>query len=199
MFRDLEELTMISMRRAVTLAAAVGVLSGTARADNYEDAISLFKHAGQSATYFDKSYAYAVFPTVGKGGFVVGAAHGDGHVYSQHKWVGNTSVTQVSVGFQAGGEAYSEIIFFQDKRALDEFESGNFTFGADVGVTAITASANAGASTQASGASASGGEKDARTAGGYYKGMAVFTITKGGLMYDATLAGQKFTFTPRGA
>jgi len=190
---------MTAMRRGLIFAAGIGLMAGTAYADNYHDTIGLFEHAGQSAGYFEKSYAYAVFPTVAKGGFVVGAAHGDGHVYSHHKLIGDTGVTQVSVGFQAGGEAYSEIIFFQDKRALEEFESGNFTFGADVGVTAITASASAGANTQAAGAGASGGEKDAVTAGGYYKGVAVFTITKGGLMYDANLAGQKFSFTPRGA
>jgi lipid-binding SYLF domain-containing protein len=102
----------------------------------------------------------------------------------------------VSVGFQAGGKAYSEIIFFRDKAALDEFESGNFEFGADASVTAITASADASAATNGTQAGASGGEKDATTRGHYYKGMAVFTIAKGGLMYQAAIAGQKFTFKP---
>src|SRR5271168_2057416 len=81
--------------------------------------LQLFEHAGQSSAYFDSSYGYAVFPTIGKGGLVVGAAHGNGTVYQQGKYIGDTSMTQLSVGFQAGGQAYSEIIFFEDKRALD--------------------------------------------------------------------------------
>jgi lipid-binding SYLF domain-containing protein len=111
--------------------------------------------------------------------------------------VGNATVAQVSVGFQAGGKAYSEIIFFQDKRALSEFESGHFEFGADVTVVAITAGAGASVGTTGEASGASGGMKDAATQGGYYKGMAVFTIAKGGLMYQAAVAGQKFSFKPR--
>jgi lipid-binding SYLF domain-containing protein len=158
--------------------------------------IALFKNAGQSANFFASSYGYAVFPTIGKGGLVVGAAHGSGRVYKQGKLIGNTSMTQVSVGFQAGGQAYSQIIFFQDKRAMDEFTSGDFEFSADASAVAITAAASATAGTGGSEAGASGGKKDANTVGGYYKGMAVFTIAKGGLMYQAAIAGQKFTYTP---
>jgi lipid-binding SYLF domain-containing protein len=103
----------------------------------------------------------------------------------------------LSVGFQAGGKAYSQIIFFEDKRALDEFESGNFEFGADASVVAITAGVNAGAATDGASAGASAGQNDAKTRGIYQKGMAVFTIAKGGLMYSAAIAGQKFSYTPR--
>ncbi len=110
--------------------------------------------------------------------------------------IGETTLAQVSVGFQAGGKAFSEIIFFQDKRSLEEFESGNFEFGADASVTAITASAGVSAGTSGAEAGASGGKKDADTHGHYYKGMAVFTIAKGGLMYQAAVAGQKFSYKP---
>jgi lipid-binding SYLF domain-containing protein len=184
---------------ATLVAATIGLGAGTAFAGKYEDATRLFKHAGQSAEYFKKSYAYAIFPTVGQGGFVVGAAHGDGRVYSHGVYVGDTAVTQLSVGWQAGGQAYTEIIFFEDKRALDEFESGNFQFGAGASVVAITAGASAAATTEGAGASASGGKKDAVVAGGYSGGMAVFTIVKGGLMYDASIEGEKFSFSPRSA
>jgi len=102
-------------------------------------------------------------------------------------------------GFQAGGKAYSQIIFFRDKRALDEFESGSFEFGAGVSAVAVTAAASAGVGTTGATSGASGGKKDAATvSGGYQKGMAVFTIAKGGLMYTATVAGQKFSYTARG-
>ena len=106
---------------------------------------------------------------------------------------------KVSVGFQAGGKGFSQIIFFQDKRALDEFESSGFEFGADAGVVAITAGASATAATNGASAGASAGVNNAVTRGEYQKGMAVFTIAKGGLMYQASVAGQKFHYTPRGS
>jgi lipid-binding SYLF domain-containing protein len=159
-------------------------------------AIDVFRHAGRSAWFFDNSYGFAIIPTVGEGGFVVGGAGGKGYVFSRGSLVGEATVGQVSVGFQAGGQAYSEIIFFEDKRAADEFESGHFEFGADAKVIAITAGADVAAGTTGAEAGVSGGEKDARTVGHYYKGMAVFTVAKGGLMYQAAIAGQKFTFHP---
>ena len=165
-----------------------------ALADSYDDTVALFKNAGASAAVFGNSYGYAVFPTIGKAGLVIGGAYGDGRVYRQGKYVGDTSMTQVSVGFQAGGQAYSEIVFFQDERAFNEFTSGNFGFSGNVSAVAITAGASASAGTEGSGAGASGGKKDATTAGGYQKGMAVFTIAKGGLMYEASVSGQKFTY-----
>jgi lipid-binding SYLF domain-containing protein len=180
--------------KAVLIALILAFVSGTAWASADSETVKLFKKAGQSGSFFSKSYAFAVFPTIGKGGFVVGGAHGDGHVYVHGKVIGSTSMTQVSVGLQAGGQAYSEIIFFEDKRALDEFTSGNFEFGAGVNAIAITASAGASTGTTGSEAGASGGKNDAATAGAFYKGMAVFTIAKGGLMYEASVSGQKFKY-----
>ena len=172
------------------------LLAGAASfADSYQDTVQLFRNAGQSGQFFAGCYGYAVFPTIGKGGFVVGGAHGDGRVYVHGKYVGDISMTQLSVGLQAGGQAYSQIIFFEDKRAFDEFTNGSFEFGADANAVAITAAASASAGTTGANAGASGGMKDAVTAGRYYRGFAVFTIVKGGAMYEATLAGQKFTYT----
>lgn len=168
-------------------------------AGKYSDTISLFRHAGESASFFHKSYGYAVFPTVGEGGLGVGGAFGKGQVYVHGRPVGETTMGQVSVGFQAGGKAYSQIIFFQDKRALDEFESGSFEFEAGASAVAITAGASVNAATDGASAGVSGGDKNARATGVYEKGMAVFTIAKGGLMYAAAIGGQKFSYKPFGA
>ncbi|HSY05944.1 MAG TPA: lipid-binding SYLF domain-containing protein [Steroidobacteraceae bacterium] len=184
------------MRKLGCLATVLLLAATAAAADDFTDTLELFKHAGQSAQFFHNCYAYAVFPTIGKGGLVVGGAYGKGRVYVHGHAVGEVSMTQVSVGFQAGGQAYSEIIFFENKAAFDEFTQGDFEFGADAGAVAITAAAGATAGTSGASAGASGGMKDAVTAGKYYKGMAVFTIVKGGAMYQAVVAGQKFKYTP---
>ena len=172
-----------------------------ALADEYSDSVALFKNAGASSSFFGKSYAYAVFPSIGKGGFVVGAAHGDGKVFLKGgKFIGDTSMTQVSVGAQAGGEAFRQIIFFENKAALDSFTSGNFEFGADVNAVAIKSGVSGSAGTVGTSATASsGGGKDAATGGAFINGMAVFTMVKGGAMLQATVGGQKFKFTPASA
>ncbi|HDK38446.1 MAG TPA: hypothetical protein ENG92_05465 [Thiolapillus brandeum] len=166
-------------------------------ADECRDAANLFKKAGASAEFFNKSYGYAIFPTIGKGGIGVGGAYGKGCVYARGRHVGNASMTQASLGFQLGGQVYTQIIFFQDKRAFDEFTSGNFEFSANAQAVVITAGASATASTAGSSTGISGGQNDAITTTlGYNKGMATFTIAKGGLMYEASLAGQKYKYTP---
>jgi lipid-binding SYLF domain-containing protein len=174
----------------------LALVAPVALADRYTDTIALFRHAGPAAEFFKTSYGYAVFPTIGKGGFVVGAAHGEGRVYRQGRYIGNTSMTQVSFGFQFGGQAYSEMVFFQDQAALKRFESGKFSLSADVNAVALTASASASAGTAGTEAGASGTESHAIATGHYQSGVAVFTIAKGGLMYQAAVAGQKFSFTP---
>jgi len=178
------------------LGSAFSLLLGmrAAHAGEYEDTIKLFKQAGESAVFFDNCYAYAVFPTVGSGGLVIGGARGKGHVYVHDRVVGDTTMTQLSIGFQAGGKAYSQIIFFQDKRALDEFESGKFEFNAGASAIAITASASASVGTDRASSEASRAATDATTNGDYQTGMAVFTIAKGGFMFAANLAGEKFSY-----
>ena len=188
-------------RTALVLGFAVALFSvaaGAADTGKYSDTISLFKNAGESGTFFQNSYGYAVFPNIGEGGLIVGGAFGKGRVYVKGQVVGDTTMKQLSVGFQAGGQDYSQIIFFQDKRALDQFESGKFEFSAGAKAIAITAAANASAGTNGVTSGASGGKRDAATEGTYNDGMAVFTIAKGGLMYAAALAGQKFTYNARG-
>ena len=174
---------------------------GSALADEdtakYSDALKIFQDAGESGSFFNNSYGYALFPSIAKGGIGIGGAYGTGRAYGGGKWLGDSSMTQVSFGFQLGAQVYSQIIFFKDKRAFDEFTSGNFEFSADASAVAITAGASASAGTTGSSAGASGGKNDATTKGSYHKGMATFTVAKGGLMYEAVLAGQKFKYTAR--
>jgi lipid-binding SYLF domain-containing protein len=128
--------------------------------------------------FFDHSAGYAVFPNVGKGGLVVGGAGGTGFVYEKGKVVGKTTLSQVTIGAQAGGQAYSEIIFFETAQALAEFKKGEWTMAAQVSAVILK-----------SGASADAAYKD---------GVAVFTLSKGGAMAEASVGGQKFSYHPIG-
>lgn len=194
----------MTLSRAVRWSANfVGMLAGTLLLSacattnrSYDTTMEVFRNAGESASFFNEAYGYAIFPTVGKGAIGIGGARGTGRVYEQGTYVGEVVMTQVTAGLQAGGQAYSMIIFFEDDRAMDEFKGGNFEFGAQAAAVVVTAGANYGASTTGSSGTISGGRRDALTRGGYYKGAAVFTVAKGGLMLEASLGGQKFTFTP---
>jgi lipid-binding SYLF domain-containing protein len=187
------------INRLLSALALMALFLGAppAWADAYQDTINVFKAAGESGRFFNNAHAYAVFPTIGKGGFGIGGAYGKGRVYEKGRYIGDTSMTQVTVGLQLGGQGYSQIIFFEDKRALSEFTSGNFEFGAEASAVAITAAAGAKANTAGNSAGMSGGKNDAKTVGEYHKGMATFTVVKGGLMYEASIGGQKFTYQAR--
>ena len=126
--------------------------------------------------FFDGAAGYAVFPKVGKGGMGVGGAYGKGLLIVDDKAVGNTSLSQVTVGFQLGGQVYQQFIFFKDAAALQSFQRGNFELGAQASAVAVTLGASADAN--------------------YDKGVAVFTHVSGGLMYEATISGQKFKYEP---
>lgn len=128
--------------------------------------------------FFDKAYGYAVFPTVGKGAIGIGGAHGTGVVFEQGKVIGRSTLTQLTIGFQFGGQTYSEIVFFEDKKTLDDFKKGNFEFSAQASAVAVK----------------KGASKDAD----FDNGVAVFTLPKGGLMFEASIGGQKFSFEPKG-
>jgi lipid-binding SYLF domain-containing protein len=149
----------------------------TAMKNKAQETIARFKKADPALKrFFKKAYGYAVFPTVGKGGIGIGAAHGSGLVYEKGRVIGRTKLSQLTIGFQLGGQAYSEIIFFEHKRALDNFKEGNFELSAQASAVAATAGASADAD--------------------YEAGVAIFTIEKGGLMYEASVGGQKFSFEP---
>lgn len=182
---------------AITIAL-VFVLVGPARADKFSDTIEIYKKDEAVQPFFKDAYGYAVFPTVGKGGIGIGGAFGKGQVYKMGKVTGDVSLIKATIGFQLGGQAFSEIIFFEDKRAYDDFTSGNFEFDATASAVAITAGVQAKAGTEGTSAGVSAGPATGKQASsGYRKGMAVFVHTKGGLMYEAAIGGQKFNITPK--
>jgi len=190
---------MRTIKFCFSLVIALIALSyaGPARADNYSNAIKMFRQSGAVQPFFENAYGYVVFPAIGKGGFGIGGSYGKGRVYRGGNVTGKASVIKLSVGFQAGGQAFSEIIFFQDKRAYDEFTSGEFAFDAQASAVVITV--GAGAQVGEKGASAGASVMPSaglKAKGKYRKGMAVFVQVKGGLMYEAAIGGQKFNFKP---
>jgi lipid-binding SYLF domain-containing protein len=143
-----------------------------------QETIARFKKADSSMlVFFDKAYGYVVFPSVGKGGFIVGGAHGDGWVHEKGIFIGRASIVQLTVGAQIGGQSFMEIIFFKDKAALDVFKQGNFKLNAQISAVAVT----------------EGASKD----GSYDHAVAVLTMPRKGLMAEATVGGQKFEFAPK--
>jgi lipid-binding SYLF domain-containing protein len=177
---------------------AVLIMSIPAHADKFTDTIQVFKKSEVVQPFFKNAYGYAVFPTIGKAGIGIGGSYGTGQVYKGGKVTGEVSLIKGSIGFQLGGQAFSQMIFFEDKRAYDEFTSGNFEFDATASAVAITAGAQAKAGTEGASAGVSAGPatgKQAKTS--YHKGMVVFTHAKGGLMYEASIGGQKFKFKPK--
>lgn len=135
--------------------------------------ILLEKDAGL-IKFFSKSYGYALFPSIGKGGMGIGGAHGRGLVYQGGNLTGRSTMTQATIGLQLGGQSYIEVLFFEDKRAYENFIGGKFKLAAQASAVAV----NEGASADA----------------GYNDGVAIFTATNGGLMFEASVGGQKFTF-----
>jgi len=178
---------------AAVLVSAL--FSGVAAADSYSKAVSLFKQSEAVQPFFKNCYGYAVFPTIGKGGIGIGGAYGQGKVYRGGKVTGTTSLAKLSIGFQLGGQAYSQMIFFQDERSYGEFTSGNFEFDASASAVAITAGVQAKAGTEGATGSASAGPATGEQAQtNYRKGMVVFVHAKGGLMYEISIGGQKYSF-----
>ena len=127
--------------------------------------------------FYNKAYGYAVFPKITKVGIGIGGAVGRGIVYRKHAVVGFSSLKQASIGFQLGGQQYSEVIFFENKRAFNHFINGNLKFDAQASAVAITSGASINMA--------------------YHEGVAVFTRAKGGLMYEASIGGQHFKYKPK--
>ncbi|MDB4839599.1 YSC84-related protein [Amylibacter sp.] len=170
-----------------------------AMADDVETTLENFRTAG-AGDFIDDAYGYAVFPSIGKGGIGIGGAHGKGFVYQGGDRTGKVKMNQITYGLQLGGQVYSQMIFFRDERSFDDFTSGNFEFGAQATAVALTASATASTSTGGGGNASAGTDADSNNVSAKEdqydgrSGMAVFTIAKGGLMYEATLGGQKFKY-----
>lgn len=122
--------------------------------------------------FFDAAAGWVIIPTVGKGGIGIGGARGKGLLYEGGDPVGEVTMTQLTIGFQWGGQAYSQFMFFENQAAVDEFKEGNYELGAQASAVAVTAGASADAN--------------------FINGVAIFTYVKGGLMYEASVGGQKF-------
>jgi lipid-binding SYLF domain-containing protein len=181
----------------IALILRVSAVAFAAEVKDYSSTINLFKDSPVVTKFFNNSYGYAVFPIIGKAGFVIGGSYGEGQVYQGGTVTGKSSVIEGTIGFQLGGKAFSEIIFFQDKRAYDKFTSGSFEFDATAQAIVITVGAQADAGTAGVGAGATAGPKTGIQADtDYVNGMASFVHAKGGLMYEFSLGGQKFTFEP---
>jgi len=137
-------------------------------------AVEVFKSNPGLKPFFEQAHGYAVFPSIKKAGFGIGGATGDGQVFEKGNLIGSTEVTQLSIGLQFGAQAFKEIIFFKDVEALNRFTRGNFEFGAQASAVALTA----GVAVEVE----------------YSDGVAIFTEPNGGLMYEASIGGQKFSF-----
>ena len=192
---------MIKAKRIWCLGLVAILIFGTAgfaMADKYSDTIAVFQKSEAVKPFLENAYGMVVFPTVGKGGIGIGGAYGKGQVYKGGEATGEASLIKATIGFQLGGQAFSQIIFFEDERAYNEFTSGEFEFDASASATVITAGVQAKAGTQGASASATAGPATgAQAKTNYKKGMAVFLHAKGGLMYEAALGGQKFSFKPK--
>jgi hypothetical protein len=191
-----------SLALVLAMFTVWGGLPGSVRADGVDDsqALKVFKDSPTTRGFFDNAYGYAIFPLIGKGGVGVGASYGRGRVYRQGELTGQVSLVKLSVGFQLGGQAFSELIFFQDKRAYDEFTADTFELDATASVVAITAGAQAQTGTTGTTAGASTGPESGKQLGAHYnKGLAIFIHAKGGLMYEASVGGQVFNFEPLGS
>ena len=165
---------------ASSLIVAISLTAAPAAeeiASEAQQSIANFKKADSTLnTFFDKSAGYAVFPNVSKGGLVVGGAHGKGLVYEKGTAIGQASMSQASIGAQAGGQTFAEVIFFETPQALENFKTGKFEMSAEVSAVAA----------------AEGASRAAK----YREGVAVFTLPKKGLMVQASVGGQRFKYEP---
>jgi len=173
---------MLNVQHIGIALAAAGLLAPLAlpapRADEHAEvvqAIADFKQKDPTiAKFFESSAGYAVFPSIGKGAIGIGGAHGNGELLVGGKAIGSTSMTQVTIGLQLGGQSYAEVIFFEDQKTLDAFKKGDYEFAAQASAVALKSGAAANAK--------------------YASGVAVFTMAKGGLMTEASIGGQKFSY-----
>ncbi|HTS18602.1 MAG TPA: YSC84-related protein [Verrucomicrobiae bacterium] len=169
------------VRLLVTLALAGGVATATTAADRLDtdvrDTIQMIRTSNpRLQRLFDTAYGYAVFPSVGKGGIGLGGAEGRGQVFEKGALVGTAKLTQATVGAQLGAQSYSEVIFFESPKALDDFRDGKTALSADL--SGALAADGAGAEAK------------------YQHGVLVYTMQRSGLMFEASIGGQHFTFTP---
>ena len=174
--------TLGAVALALTLAMPVTAETSPAVASTRDESdaaavIAKFKEKDSGlAKVFAQSAGYVGFPTVAKGGLGIGGARGKGYVYQHGRLIGRSTLTQVTVGLQAGGQAYSEVIFLKDDAALENFKQGHLKLDAQASAVALTERASADLA--------------------YRDGVAIVTMAEGGLMYEASVGGQKLSFHP---
>jgi lipid-binding SYLF domain-containing protein len=183
---------------AAVVAAAMLATSPMALAqddvEDFSETIELFRAIPQVAPYFQSAYGYAVWQRIGRAGLGIGGATGKGQVYVGGKVIGFSRLSDITFGAQAGGQTYRQVIFFENKAAYDKFTTGKFEFDASASAVAVTASAQASAGTAGTSATAGAGKPSTGAGAGYQGGMQTFTMAEGGLMYAATIGGQKYNF-----
>ena len=189
------------MKLYIRMLAAVAVLGSMVASGqgvkDLSETIETFKSIEVVQPFFANSYGYAVWRRIGRAGIGIGGATGRGQVYVDGTATGFSRLVDVSIGLQLGGQVYRQIIFFEDQDAYEDFIGGGFEFDAQASAVAVTASARAASGTQGSEASVSAASStELAGAEAYYNGMRVFTMTVGGLMYQATIAGQRYRFRP---
>ena len=168
---------IVPLLMAVGLSCSVQAGKQARLTKEVQETIKMFKKADPGMDkLFKEAKGYVVFPKVSKGAFGVGAAKGKGQLFAAGQLQGEATLTQVTIGFQLGGQVYSEVIFFDEEKALKDFQKGNVEFSAQVSAVAA----------------AEGASKNAK----FVNGVAVFTLAKGGLMYEASIGGQKFSYHP---
>jgi len=174
--KQLRRISLLTVLLAATLGLELQVQANELQKES-EQAVKAFQQADSTMNkLITDAVGYAIFPSVGRGGFIVGGQRGKGLVYQQGKVVGKAKMTEINIGAQVGGETFSELILFETAEALRDFKSSNWEMSAKVNAVAA----------------AEGAAKDAK----YQQGVAVFSLTKGGLMVQATVGGQKFKFKP---
>ena len=181
----------------MSVSAQVGGWKPDLVEDSEKTLAGMIEKQPKLQSYKDKAYGYAVFPKITKGAIGIGGAGGKGIVFKSHEPTGQSSMSQATIGFQLGGQVFSQIIFFKDQYAYNEFTSGQYEFDASASAVAITAGVQTRVGTEGATAGVSAGPATGAQAEiNYYRGMAVFIHAKGGLMYEAAIGGQKFTFEP---
>ncbi|MHC4937436.1 MAG: lipid-binding SYLF domain-containing protein [Planctomycetota bacterium] len=171
-------MTLATLAIAACSTAPLSDADKKAQVSQVEATVARFREKQVAVgAYLKTAHAYAVFPTVGKGGIGIGGAFGRGQVFEGGKMIGYCKLTAASIGFQLGGQSFSEMIFFQTEAALSRFKSGEFAFDANASAVAATSGAAAKAD--------------------YEDGVAVFVMADAGLMYEASIGGQKFDYQAR--
>jgi lipid-binding SYLF domain-containing protein len=196
--KNLYKVILISM---LCIGVSISALAEDNDATKVQQTIQQFKNNRSVAPYFDKAYGYAVYPNIIKGGIIIGFGEGKGQVFQDGYFTGKSTLTSFSLGAQLGAQSYSEVIFFKNKVAYENFLTQGLIFSANASAALITLGANAQAGSGGVSSSASTGALASNTKprmhGAYSNSIATFVLTKAGLMGQATLGGETFTFTPK--